>query len=178
MKRTLAILLLLAFLFNVGGHYIFFWGLHHQANQKLTQRLDADEYTADETIELKFPISLPYPLQNNGFERVNGKFEHRGHLYTLVKQKLENDTIYIVCIADVKGKQILDSMREYASKTAEVPANSKTSGFFSKLLHDFEKIESAQLESTTGWTMNISSVEIPLRFSNLQLQLDAPPPRV
>ena len=55
-----------------------------------------------------------------GYERVNGEFEHNGEFFKLVKQKLENDTLNIVCIKD--HRVVLDT-------TARWLRNARSSGF-------------------------------------------------
>jgi hypothetical protein len=46
----------------------------------------------DETILLKIPVAVPYQIDSEGYERVDGEFEHQGEFYRLVKQKYQNDT--------------------------------------------------------------------------------------
>ena len=81
------------FLFNVGGYYLVFWGVRTQAKKDLLHRLDADQYSSEDLVVLSIPVNLPYPIQQNGYERVDGEFEYGGEYYNLVKQRLQNDTL-------------------------------------------------------------------------------------
>ncbi|MEO5599502.1 MAG: hypothetical protein ABIR06_01110 [Cyclobacteriaceae bacterium] len=121
MKKVLSILLLAIFLFNVGGYYIVFWGLRVKADQLLTERLDANEYKSNETIEIKIPVRLPYPIQQQEFERIDGKFEHNGEVFKLVKHKLENDTVYIVCIRDHRIEHLESTLTDYVNASNALP---------------------------------------------------------
>lgn len=178
MKRLVSILLLLVFLFNVGGYYLVFIGLHHRSDLLLSKKIEGNQYNADETIELKIPVTLPYPLQQNGFERVDGKFEHQGTFYKLIKQKLENDTIYVVCIRDVASKNIANTLKDYVAKTNDLPANSKNSlNLLGKFLKDFESLETDLIQHGNGWTSKIEFADLTFTPHAAILTPHGPPPK-
>src|SRR6187402_1292445 len=112
-RRILPIFLLTIFLFNVVGYYGIFWLARERSNAAITCRIDSDQYTSAETITLKFPITLPYSTNSEDYARVRGSFEHQGEFYKLVKQKLEKDTLYIVCIKDRHEKKLVNAMADY-----------------------------------------------------------------
>ena len=169
----------MVFLFNVGGYYIVFWGLQQRYSRELIERLDANLYSEEETIELKIPVTLPYPLNQQEFERVNGKFEHNGEYYKLVKQKLHNDTLYIVCIQDHQQKRLEKTITEYANLSNDLPSNSdKALNFLGKLLKDFESNKNLDLVASGVWCL-----EIPLTFHSFKTidqerEIHSPPPKV
>jgi hypothetical protein len=178
LKKIFSIFLLVVFLFNVGGYYLVFVALRFQATAELTQRLDADEYSQDELIELRLPVSLPYPLQENGFQRVDGKFEHKGQFYRLVKQKLENDVLIIICIKDKKEKQLDESMKDYSKLANDVPSSSKkTQNILSKLLKDFESLESGTIQRSNNCLQTISFAVVNCRITGQFLTITGPPPK-
>lgn len=138
-KKLLSIVMILLLLFNVGGYYLIFFSLTYQTNKSLVQRFDFDDYSDDETITLKIPISLPYPIIADGFQRVNGEFDYNNSHYKLVKQKHENDTLYIVCYQDKKTKRILDAFSDFAKFSNDLPQSSKnTLTFMGKMISDYE----------------------------------------
>ena len=144
----------------------------------LSKRIEANNYDDTETIELKIPVSLPYPLQENGFERVDGKFEHKGTFYKLIKHKLENDTIYIVCIRDLETKQIANTLKDYVAKTNELPVNSKnTLNLFGKFLKDFEATQQDFFQQTSGWASDIEFSNPTFILHSADLIPQGPPPK-
>jgi hypothetical protein len=150
----------MVFLFNVGGYYFVFWVLRLHADHRFNYQLDANQYNPDETVELKIPVALPYPIQSQGFERVNGEFEHGGEFYKLVKHKLQNDTLYIVCIKDRQTRELVNTMNGYEELT-QVPATSqKAWNFISKLIKDFYSDDPSMIVCQLGFTMNISFSEM------------------
>jgi hypothetical protein len=170
----------MVFLFNVGGYYIVFWALKHQASEELSARLDAELYAEEETIELKIPVSLPYPLQETGsFERMNGMFEHRGEFYKLVKQKLQNDTLYIVCIQDHERKHLENTMTDYVKLSNDLPGTNsqKALQFLGKLLKDYDSNSAITFTEQPGWSMSISYKEISDSFNTPSIQIQSPPPK-
>jgi hypothetical protein len=178
-KKAFAIVFLLLFLFNVGGYYIVFWALRVQAKAALTQRLDAGSYSDDETIELKIPITLPYPIQSTGFERTNGMFEHRGEFYKLVKHKLQNDTLYVICIRDHAQKQLEQTMTEYANLSNDLPgAAGKALNYLGKLLKDYNAEDAVVLIQQPGWHAEVTFQEFSTAVIKSPAQIIIPPPKI
>jgi hypothetical protein len=138
LKKLFAILLLAVFVFQMVGYYFVYLGLRFQANTEMAQRLDSESYTADETILIKIPFTLPYWTDSKDFERVNGEFVHNGEFYKLVKQELKNDTLYVVCIHDFKEKRNFNFMAGFAKLSTDAPVSSKQAfKLFGSLLKDF-----------------------------------------
>lgn len=177
MKRLVSILLLLIFLFNVGGYYIVFIGLHHRSDLLLTKKIESDQFSDDELVELKIPVTLPYPIFENGFERVDGKFEHNGIFYKLVKQKLERDTVYIVCVRDIESREIAKTLKDYVAKTNDLPLNSKALNIFGKFLKDFQNTESSTLDQRNGWSYEIQFADLTFNPRQAILAHHGPPPK-
>ena len=75
MKKLAAILLAVLILFNTLGFYAVLVGLRYKVKQDLVQRLDEDQYRQEETITMKVPLSVPYYMDDQGYERVNGEIE-------------------------------------------------------------------------------------------------------
>jgi hypothetical protein len=168
---------LFVFLFNVGGYYLVFVGLHHRAQRLLTQKIETNQFEGHETIELKIPITLPYPILQTGFEKANGKFEHNGIYYKLIKQKLENDTVYIVCIRDIESKKIANTLKDYVAKTNDLPLNSKSLNLFGKFLKDFETIETDLIQHGYGWSSEIQFADLAIITHSAIIAVHGPPPK-
>lgn len=128
--------MLIIFLFNGIGYYGLFHLVRKQLQADMLTKLDADDYTNKQTVTIKIPLSLPYPLNDHAdYERVNGSFRYQGEFYKLVKQKLSDDTLYIVCIRDSEEKRLNAVVTDFIKITHAVPASSKAL----KLLHFFAK---------------------------------------
>jgi hypothetical protein len=107
--------------------------------------MDADAYSAEEVVILSLPVSLPYPIHDATYERANGEVEYRGEFYHLVKQKVERDTLFMVCVKDREQKRIETAINEYANISNNLPAGTKhTLDFFGKLFKDYTSAGSTE----------------------------------
>ena len=171
--------MIVLFLFNVGGYYLLLLGLRHQSNLELRAKLDAEQYSREDLIELKLPVTLPYPLQQQGFQRVDGKFEYNGQFFKLVKQKMENDTLYIVCIRNEEEKGLVNAFRDYAKLVVDIPSTSKkspTAPF--KFLTDFECPDDEKMTANGGWSASIVFFERNFDLTSRINPVFSPPPEV
>lgn len=180
LKKSISILLLIVFAFNLGGYYAFFWAMKHTANMELAARLDADQYAEEEIVELKVPIDLPYPIFSTDFERVDGKFHHNGEIYKLVKQKLSEGTLHIICVKDKKEKQLSSDLKEFTKRSQDLPSNSaKHSGLhLSKLIKDYDQFRGTQLDVTEGWCQILQWTHISCKINSASADILSPPPKV
>lgn len=171
-------MLLVVFLFNVGGYYIVFWGLRYQENRRTTAQLDARLYSDEETILLKIPLHLPYSANRAEYKDVRGDFEHKNQFYKLVKQKLENDTLYIVCFKDHQAKHLSNTMIRYANTSNDFPSQSKQSqNLLSKLLKEYNPFHEPEMIETVGWCVAFFYAHPSICFSSCAQTILGPPPK-
>lgn len=137
MRRFFSILVLIIFSFNIGGYYLFFRILQFNAQQNLMEKLDDDQYSMDQILEVKIPMTLPYPTYSKEFSRVDGRIEYNGTVYKLVKQKLDSDTLHIIYYEDQAEKQLISKFKEFAKKANDVPGSGKKQS--EQLIKQFNK---------------------------------------
>jgi hypothetical protein len=153
LKRLTTILLTALLLLHVLGYYGVFLGLQYQNSQALVQRLDNDTYNTDETVTLRIPLSVPYVDNDAEYQRVDGEFEHEGELYHMVKQRLSNDTLFVVCVKDHQGSRIGKALKDYVktfadNKASDGKAPAKTLTSFSK---DYMTSSYSIAKFSQGW---------------------------
>lgn len=176
LKKLFSILFLMIFLFNIGGYYVVFWHLRSNARQNLLHRLDAEKYSDDELIVLTVPLALPYPIQQNGYERVDGDFEFGGEYYSLVKQRLENDTLFMLCIKDHQQKRLINEMNAFSDLANSLPTSAKhTLDLFGKLFKDYSVVTMC-ITNHPGWSMQITFVEPTFTLTGQCYPVISPPP--
>ncbi len=179
MKKVISISLLLVLSFNIGGYYLIFWVLQKTASIELIQQLDSNQYLEEETIELKIPLSLPYPLQQNGYERINGEFEYQQQRFKLVKQKLEHDTLFVVCIQDKKSEKLNSQMDSFTKTTQDLPISGKQkSSVISQLLKEYNSNQSIEIKNeVAGWCV-VSPSTLFIAYPIFQhKEITSPPPK-
>jgi len=179
LKKVISIGLLLVLFFNIGGYYLVFWGLKRTASLELIHQLDNNQYSERETVELKIPLSLPYPPQQNGYERINGEFDYQQKHFKLVKQKLERDTLFVVCIQDKEAEKITQELNAFTKVTQEVPLSGKQkSSLISQLIKEYSVLEAIEIENeVSGWSkVNAIDKRIPNTITQ-NFPTPAPPPK-
>jgi hypothetical protein len=178
MRKILSIVLSLLLLMNVLGYYGVFMGLHYKNSQDLMQRFDANDYGEQETVTIKVPLALPYASSDDQFERVDGELEHNGEFYRLVKQRLHEDTLYIVCYKDNQSKRIKQALADYVKTFTDKPVDAKSSG---KVIQNFIKdyISSViKIESVTGgWENSLSFFAVEHTYHHSVVSLVKHPPK-
>jgi len=152
MRKGVALIMLFVFLLNVLGYYGIFVGLRLRNVQELVQKLDDNAYKASEAITFKMPITVPYNIDSRDFERVDGEFEHNGEVYRLVKQKLSQDTLYIVCVKDQESKKINQVLADYVKTFTDKPSSAKQGAKTTpSLIKDYISFAVAISNTSTGW---------------------------
>jgi hypothetical protein len=137
MKKTIALAMLLLFLFNMGGYYLVFSILKLKAGHELSQRLELQNTDQDETVTVKVPLNLPYPINSTGFERVKGTIKSGNRFFQLVKQKIEHDTLTMVLVQDNESNHIEDVMLTLDKQHGAEKSQEGTLNFSFKLIQDF-----------------------------------------
>jgi hypothetical protein len=176
-KKIFTIALLITFLFNLGGYYVFFWALKVQANKELSFRLDEGKYKEQETFEIKIPLSLPYPLQTTDFQRQSGHFTYKHEHYQLVKQKYANDTLTIIAIKDVQSNQLANAMDTFSESSGTQSAKDGVLNVQGKVLIEYLNAASTALSMIDGWSRIISPVDYLEFFPAVSIALKSPPPK-
>jgi hypothetical protein len=179
-RRIAAIALLLLLLFNVLGFYGIFMGLQYQNRQQLVERFDAEQYDESQTITFKVPLSIPYAGDRQDYVRVDGEFENEGEFFHMIKQRLSQDTLYVVCVNDQQSKRIhramTDYVRTFSDDASGAQDQSKTivPTFIKEYLIEFHHVD----RSSLGWAQPVSQHgTLPVFIPAFQTSIIHPPER-
>ncbi len=94
------------------GYYVLFYFQQRSLERELTLAIDQGRITDSELVEIKIPVPVYHQI-DKGFERIEGRFEHAGKFYEMVKSKLQNDTIYTYCLTDEKKEQLHEKLSDH-----------------------------------------------------------------
>jgi hypothetical protein len=142
-------------------------------------RLDAECYLQHEVRVIKIPIAVPYAIDSREFVRINGTFEHQGTFYRLIKQKLSQDTLTILCIRDDGNRKIHEVIEDVAYTFADQwHSNSSTPKPLQSLMKEYITTSTLLRTCTSGWVMVLplqtySEILVPSFTSSIKR-----PPRV
>lgn len=179
MRRLTAIFFLTLFLLNIIGYYGVFLGLKYSMEQQLVGQLDADEYQADDLIEFKIAVTLPYMPDQIQYERVDGLIDVEGKYYRLVKQRYAGDTLYIVCLPDYDQQKIHKAIEEYVQTFASPDANkSKQLDFSKSLSKDYMPMATSLEQGLQGGYYETGNQSYVVSNYSVYLPVFSPPPQV
>lgn len=156
MKRAVAIVVLVSFLFNVVGYYGVYLAMVRHAEIAVNDQIESETYGADQTVTIKIPITLPYTTEA-GFHRAEGDFEHHGEFYKLVKQKYSNDTLYVVCLKNTAHKKAFQVFSDFVkTSTDQSSADNHNSKTLVQVIKDFSPVI-AQVQVTQREAIDLST---------------------
>lgn len=167
MKKLSAILFLALFLFNSIGYRVVFFFAQKQNDVEVRASLDRSEYSEDDLVTIKVPISLPYQTNWKDFERIDGEINLDGKIYKYVKRKVEDGQLVLMCLPDEHKMRLQTARDDFFKLASDFNSNnsSKKSGStisFSYVLSDFEK----QQDQWTTARINFKTIyEIPADVS-------------
>lgn len=136
MKKTFAILLLSAHLFNLAGYSLFFQFLIQQSDRQIVEKLDNNQYSYNQLVQVKVPLNLPYSTNWNDFERYDGHVDFNGIHYNYVMRKVYNDTLYLLCIPNEKKMQLYHAKSDYQRLLTDAPAKNSDTHAKKKVVTD------------------------------------------
>jgi len=169
---------MLLFLLNVLGYYGVLVGLQLKNKQSLQAQFDSDEYERQHEVTIKVPLTIPYATDSKDYSRVDGEFEHQGEIYRMVKQKLQRDTLYIVCVKDATSKDIKQALAEYVKSFTDKPASEKNqSKNLQTLIKDYIATSTVLQTRNTGWSYAVEQSDVVIFFSSWTSQSTSPPPK-
>jgi hypothetical protein len=177
LKKISAILFALLVLLNSLGFYGILVGIQYHSGRALESRLDKDQYDPSETVTLKFPMALPYRPDQDSYERIVGKVEHKGQFFRLVKQRLERDTLYIVCIKDHDSKLIAEALSDYVKTFTDKPADAKQTLKVFNFIKDYLPTSTDLYCVTPGWDHDIQFSSPAVFYNSVPTRHISPPPR-
>lgn len=179
MKRLFLFGLLALFLFNLVGYYGLFMSARLYHGQTMIRLFDGGAYNVHDLDTLRLPLNVPYPLQDNGFERVDGELEYQGEFYRLVGQRFHLDEVRIVILRDPHQKKLHEALGDYVRTLTDEPASGgQPSKVRAEVSKDYVLTTTCLGSSSAGWIRSICwnnsmTADEPV-FS---LYIPSPPPR-
>ncbi len=109
----------------MGGYRFVFDKLEKDASVQLIDKLDNEEYSDEQLIEMKVPLPMPYQTNWSSFERYNGEIQIEGVHYNYVKRKVWNDTLILLCIPNHDKMQLNSAKEQFFSLVNDLDQKGK-----------------------------------------------------
>ncbi|RYF99462.1 MAG: hypothetical protein EOO02_16855 [Chitinophagaceae bacterium] len=88
-------------------------------------KIDNNQYSDDDLIEVKVKLNLPYMTSAAGYENLSGEINIHGNHHNYVKRKVSQDTLYLLCLPNNKRNQLNDASEKYAAETNDFDGSHK-----------------------------------------------------
>jgi len=176
MKKAISISLVVLLLLNVLGYYGLFIGLKYKNTLRVTSRIEAEDYLESETVTIAIPLSIPY-YGDTEYERVDGEIQHEGQFYRLVKQKLQKDTLYVVCIRDTRAERIHEALTDYVRTFADQTSDHSNTKIIQSRIKDYCPSSFSLVADAAGWIKELSRNDFNPSLSETFPSFPSPPPK-
>jgi hypothetical protein len=157
MKRVCSIFFLSLMLLNTIGYYEVLITIEKLHIDHTVRKISANENEINGNLLLKIPTSLPYTQDDKEYKRAFGEIVVDGQIYHFVKQKVYQDTLYIVCLKDLEATQVRNVISDYSKTFADNHQNTDTS--HEVVAFSFAKFyllwSSAPHNERSGWSSTI-----------------------
>jgi hypothetical protein len=125
LKRIAAILLLALMVFTLVGYRWLFSAIEKRATAQLEERISTGQYTADQLVEIRIPLNMPY-YADQDYEEVYGETDFNGEHYRYVKRKVSGNTLHLLCIPNKEKTNIVKAKNEFAKAVNDIPSNKQS----------------------------------------------------
>jgi hypothetical protein len=125
LKKTFAIVLLVAHFFNLGGYMVLSQYLVYRADKFASEQISKGKYDTANLIEIKIPQHMPQITNWKTYVNVSGQIQFDGAAYNYVKLKVTRDTIFVQCIPNYKTTKLLNENVICAKQLNDIPVSKK-----------------------------------------------------
>ena len=161
-KRLFATLMLVMFLLNVLGYYGILQGF--KASSMVSWEASNDQGLGS-SVTFKIPLTVPYGVDSQEYEKIEGQFEFGGEIYQLVKQKLQKDTLYVVGVKDETSSMWGRAIADYVMTFTDTQDNaSESTATQLTLIKDFIPFSITLNNATAGWDAAVVQSSAPVNF--------------
>ena len=165
MRKYISFILILIFLFDIGGYYFWFciWQDHLQKEIRQEIRNGLEE---DDLVLITAPINGESGIS---WIEPNKEFRYKGEMYDVVKIIIQNQNKYYYCIKDIKEKQLIANYNKNHNSKKED----------GKKIKEFKYQYIPQQFSLTycTYTSDLTSATIVFLYKSKIIDIHSPPPK-
>jgi hypothetical protein len=166
-KKLCSLLFLFLIVFNTIGNYALLFLVKQQLSSQILQRIECNADELSGNLVLTFPITLPYSTDSEEYTRIDGEISYGGEVYQLVKQKIYQNVLYLVCIKDNKGKWANEVIEKFAESTSGQQQEQSKSGIllFGSMAKYFVLTVLSSREHNDGWCRTLKHIPLSESYS-------------
>lgn len=118
--------------------------MEQRAESRLSSFVEHGGIPRSDLVTFRIPLSLPYQANWSDYQRIDGEVSIGSHNYRYIKQRVKNDTLYLVCVNAKEKDHIAGNARAYTDKLNDLNTDSakkqlhkqvKVDDFFTNTFH-------------------------------------------
>jgi len=125
LKKLVAIVLLGAHLFTLGGYAFVFDYLMHRSDVEIVKQMYDNKKDAVKLLEIKIPVNMPTIQDWPEYEHIEGQIQLNGAYYNYVRLKMTRDTMSLICLANTTKANLAKTNIIIAKDFNDVPLSKK-----------------------------------------------------
>ena len=174
-------MLLFLLVYNMLGYYVVFVFRQAAVKAEMANKLTLGKVETADLIVIKIPVPLYHQTDRRGFEEVRGQFEYKDKFYEMVRQKLEDDTLYVYCLNNEKKSGLFAELSQH-TRSHVMDLSGNPPGPLEKFLKTFIK-EYLPVADLNACLFRLSGKQEFARFNQVSLpsfiqEIPAPPPEL
>lgn len=133
----------------------------HDLETKANELIDSHISEISGNLIFTVPVTVPYPPAMSEYTRIDGEINFEGHAYRMVKQKVQGNLLYIVCVKDDRTQVAVDEINEIIAAVSGQQSKESTSNGLkvaNLLLKYCDLTVTSRNISATGWIRNVGFV--------------------
>jgi len=133
MKRSIAIILLVIYLYNVGGQLVFHQYLVYKSDKFFNEQINKSRYNVNDLTEVIIPVDMPGITDWNSYEHLSGQVKFKNASYNYIKIKVTRTALYLLCIPNYETTHLTDQNIIDARGISDIPVPRKDHVPFGKV---------------------------------------------
>lgn len=101
-RKHVTVLFLILMVLSSIGYYPFLSLVKQQASLRTKNRIENNPHDLGANMIIKVPFSYPYGAHDEHYQPASGEIMYKDTVYQLVRQRVYEDTLYIVCMRDTR----------------------------------------------------------------------------
>jgi hypothetical protein len=125
LKKLVAILLLSAHLFNLGGYALVFRYFIQRSDREIVKQMYDNKVNSAKLLEIKIPVHMPTIQDWPEYEHIEGQIQLKDGYYNYVRLKMTRDTMSFICLPNTVKDHLVKGNLIVAKDLNDVPMSKK-----------------------------------------------------
>jgi hypothetical protein len=108
------------------GYRAWFYYAEKKSDAFMEARLDRNQYDEKDLVTLTIPLDNPYQQEQKSFQRATGEISFEGKAYQLVKRKVTDGNLVLLCLSDNHKMVLKKAKSELGNSSTDLASGGKS----------------------------------------------------